>query len=131
MDGESFEATRRTVLASGPPSAGDDLLGMEIDCCAFFGDPAYADDPTELWQGMEIVRRAGTEWLIQGRATGRRTNAQAIARSLAAIWEERLRYAYYSAHTTDVTPDRVTLRALTQIAEGGFWVTAEIEVALT
>jgi len=44
VDLEEFEKIRAQVCASGPASRDDDLLGMEIDACAYLGDPAYADN---------------------------------------------------------------------------------------
>ena len=71
VESDEFERIRAEICASGPASDGDNLLGMEIDCCAFFGDPSYADDSPGLWQDMEVRRSEGAEWLISGRATGK------------------------------------------------------------
>jgi hypothetical protein len=38
--------------------------------------------------------------------------------------------AFRSAHTVVSTPGTVNLRAVTQIAPGGFWVTADVRVSL-
>jgi len=69
--------------------------------------------------------------LITGRATGRRDDADAIGAELARIWQERLRYQYRAGHTIETEPDQVTLRAVTQIAPAGLWVTATVQVELT
>ena len=37
IDPDEFEALRAQVCASGPASSGDNLLGMEIDVCAYLG----------------------------------------------------------------------------------------------
>jgi hypothetical protein len=130
VDGDEFERIRTEIRASGPASDGDNLLGMEMDCCAFLGDPDFANDDPGLWQGMTVRRSEGAEWLITGRATGRRSDAQSIADELPRIWEERLRYEYRSACTVTATSDCVSFRAVTQAGPGGIWVTAEVEVAL-
>ena len=127
---DDFEQLRREICASGPASAGDDLLGMEIDFDAFLGDHAAADEGPGLWQDMAIQRHQGAQWLITGRASGRREDADAISAELARIWEERLRYRDRAEHTVETAPDHVTLRAVTQIAPGGFWVTATVQVDL-
>ena len=131
MEGEEFERIRSEICASGPASDGDNLLGMEIDCCAFFGDPSYADDSPGLWRNMEVRRSEGAEWLISGRAAGKHGDAQAIASELSSIWEQHLRYHYRSAHTVSTASDAVTLRAVTQIGPGEIWVTADVRVTLS
>ncbi|UUZ60967.1 hypothetical protein [Nocardioides sp. B-3] len=37
----------------------DGQLGMEIDACAYPGDPAYADDDLGLWHDMTVHRSEG------------------------------------------------------------------------
>jgi hypothetical protein len=131
IDPDEFEIVRAQVCASGPASSGDNLLGMEIDACAYLGDPAYAEDDPELWHEMSVNRSERSEWLITGRASGKAEDAAAIATTLSRIWDEQLRYNYQSAHTVVSTPDSITLRAVTQIDPGGTWVTAEVQVALS
>jgi hypothetical protein len=131
VDQDEFERIRAEVCVSGPASEGDNLLGMEIDACAFLGDPAYADDDPGLWHDMTVRRSEGAEWLISGRATGKAEDAASIGAELSRIWEQRLRYDYRSAHTVIWAPDSVTLRAVTQMDPGHIWVTADIQVALS
>jgi hypothetical protein len=131
IDRNEFEVIRAEICASGPASDSDNLLGMEIDCCAHLGDPSYADDNPVLWQDMEVRRTEGAEWLISGHAVGKRADAPAIAAELSAIWDQRLRYHYRSAHTVSTAADNVTLNAVTQIGPGDLWVTTEVQVALT
>ncbi len=130
VESDEFERIRAEICASGPASDGDNLLGMEIDCCAFFGDPSYADDSPGLWQDMEVRRSEGAEWLISGRATGKQGDAPEIAAELSTIWDQHLRYHYRSANAVSTTADAVTLRAVTQIGPGDIWVTADVRVAL-
>ena len=131
MDREGFEVIRAEICASGPASDGDNLLGMEIDCCAYFRGPSHSGDSPDLWQDMAVRRREGAEWLISGRAQGERGDAPEIAAELSAIWDQHLRYGFRSAHTVSTAPDGVTLRAVTQMGPRGLWVTADVQVALT
>jgi hypothetical protein len=128
ISAEDFEKVRGEICASGPASDGDNLLGMEIDFCAYLGNPAYVDEDPRLWRDMEVHRSQGGEWLITGHATGRSDRADVIARELTRVWEERLRYRYRAGHTVTSTPGYVRLRAVTQIGPGGLWVTAEVQV---
>lgn len=131
LDRDEFDTIRAQICASGPPSDGDNLLGMEIDCSAYFGGPAYADDETGIWHDMQMRRLEGAEWLISGRAVGKQGDATAIAAELSRIWDQHLKYHYRSAHTVSTAADAVTLRAVTQIGPGDIWVTADVQVALT
>lgn len=131
VDGREFERVRTEICASGSASEGDDLLGMEMDCCAFLGGRSSAADGPGLWRDMEVRRDEGAEWLIVGRAVGEQGDAQAIAMELVAIWDQHLRYRFRSAHSVRTAVDAVTFRAVTQVAEGGLWVTAGIRVTLS
>ncbi len=77
---------------SGPASTGENLLGMEIDACAYLGDPAYAEEDCELWHDMAVERLKGSDWLITGRADGSKDDAASIAEAQSQIWERSLRY---------------------------------------
>lgn len=128
---DDFERLRQETCASGRASDGDDLLGMEIDFGAYLAGGAFPDASAALWRDMAVHRHDGARWLITGRATGRRDDADAIGAELARIWQERLRYQYRAGHTIETEPDQVTLRAVTQIAPAGLWVTATVQVELT
>ena len=91
---DDFEQLRLEICASGRASGGDDLLGMEIDFDTWLQGWAYAEAAPGLWQNMVVQRHQGAQWLITGRATGRREDAEAIGAELARIWEECLRYRY-------------------------------------
>jgi hypothetical protein len=127
---DDFEQLRREICASGPASGVDNLAGMEIDFGAFLGDHVYTDEDPGLWRNMVVQSHEGTQWLITGRAKGRREDAGAIGAELARIWEKYLRYQHRAGHTIETAPDRVTLRAVTQMAPGGLWVTAAVRVDL-
>jgi hypothetical protein len=127
---DDFEQLRREICASGPASSGWNLAGMEIDFDAFLNDHVYADEDPGLWQNMVVQGHQGAQWLITGRAEGRRQDADAIGAELARIWERYLRYRDRAGHTIEAAPDQVTLRAVTQMAPGGLWVTAIVQVDL-
>jgi hypothetical protein len=127
---DDFEHLRRWICASGRASGGVDLQGMVQDFWWALEDPADADEDPELWHDMDIQHHDSAQWLITGRATGRREDAEAIAAELARIWEEDLRYGYRDGHMIETAPDQVILRAVTQIASGGMWVTATVQVDL-
>jgi hypothetical protein len=131
LTSKQFEAVKVEICASGPPSDGDNLLGMEIDCDAYLGDPAYSDEVPDLWREVTVSRSEGAEWLIAGTAIASRHDAHAVAAELARIWVEKLRYSYREAHTIVEQPDEVTLLAVTQIGPGQLWVTAKVSVHLT
>jgi hypothetical protein len=99
---------------------------MEIDCCAYLGDPDYSDDERGLWTDMVVARAKGTEWLITGDAQARATDAPAVATELTRIWNDRLRYNYRSAYTIEHDPAATTLLAVTQIGPDSLWVTIKI-----
>ena len=127
---DDFEQLRWEICTSGQASDGDNRVGMMIDFDAYLGGHAYADEDPGWWQNMVVQRHPGARWLITGRATGRREDAEAIGAGLARIWEDYLRYRNRAGHTIETMPDRVTLRAVTQAAPGEVWVTATVQVDL-
>lgn len=116
---------------SGPASTGENLLGMEIDACAYLGDPAYAEEDCELWHDMAVERLEGSDWVITGRAHDSKDDAASIAEALSQIWERSLRYGYKSVHPIISIPESITLLAVTQIGAGDLWVTANVRVRLS
>lgn len=127
---EAFEQIRGEICTSGPPSDGDDLLGMEIDFCAFLGEGTYSDEEPELWRDVSVSRTEGGVWLIQAVAYGAQSDAQEIATALPRIWMEHLRYGYREGHTIVQTENDVRLQAVTQIDPHDLWVTAQVQVLL-
>ncbi len=116
---------------SGPAIPGENLLGMEIDACAYLGDPAYAEEDPELWHDMAVERLEGSDWVITGRAHDSKDDAASIAEALSQIWERSLRYGYKSVHPIISIPESITLLAVTQIGAGDLWVTANVRVRLS
>ncbi len=103
---------------------------MAMDFDSYLG--VYEDDGEDpgLWRNLDVQRHPGADWLITGRAIGRREDTDAIGAELARIWEKDLRYRYRAGHTIETATDHTTLRAVTQIKPGGFWVTAIVRVDL-
>lgn len=120
-----FEAVRREICASGPPSDGEDLLGMEVDVSESL------HEPQPLPWGRVSVRRAGGErGLIAATATGDRADADRIGTVLWRIWARHLAYEYRQGHAVIRTSGEVRLHGVTQIDPGDFWVTVRIRVVL-
>ena len=130
LNPQEFEVARLEICASGPPSDGDNLLGMEMDFCAYLGDPAFANEDPGLWAGMSVWRAEGTDWLVRGAARSKRSLASEISTFLAGVWTENLRYEHREEHVVTMTPDEVSLRAVTQAAPSGLWVTALVQIEL-
>jgi hypothetical protein len=103
---------------------------MEIDSCAYLGEPGCANEDPGLWTDLIVRRSESSAWLIPGSAKGRAGDAPAIAAQLSRIWERRLRYNYRSVHTVVSAPDSVTLCAVTQVASHAFWVAIRVRVNL-
>jgi hypothetical protein len=76
--GDGFGQTRRHICLR-PPGDGDNLLGMEIDFCAYLGDPAYADDDPLCGKGMEVGSASGGAALVTRHARGTREDAPRLA----------------------------------------------------
>jgi hypothetical protein len=129
LTSKQFEAVKAEICASGPPSDGDNLLGMEIDCCAYLG--AYSDEVPDSWREVTVSRSEGGEWLIAGTAIASGHDAHAVAAELGRVWVEKLRYSYREAYTIVEQPDEVKVLAVTQIGPGQLWVTAKVSVHLT
>ena len=125
----AFAEQKQAICRSGPPSTGDNRLGMEIDFLAELGDPIYGDHPHALWTEPLVDQQP--DWLIHISATARpgATPTQ-IEQALTTAWTQTLRYTYREAHTVVTTPTSITLQAITQIGPGDLWVTAQVHVGL-
>ncbi len=49
-----------------------------------------------------------------------------VAQRLAQLWEDRLRYPFWAAHTTLVDTDQVELEGATRSSTGGHYVTVHV-----
>jgi hypothetical protein len=127
----AFEEQRRAICRSGPPSEGDDLLGMEIDFLTWLGDTTNAFEPHGLWDEAVVERDERDEWLIDGSARAKAgVTADQVEAALAMVWTQELRYQYREVHTLVTESTLVTLMAVTQIGAEDFWVTARVRIAL-
>ena len=100
---------------------------MEIDFCAYLGNPAYADDDLGLWQGhggTQCFRRRGSRHSTRARREGRRGQNWR-----SEIWSDKLRYR--EAPEVTLEDDCVVFDGVSQIGPGELWVTAQIVVELT
>lgn len=82
---DDWEQLQREICASGPAS-GDNSAGMAMDFDWCLGEDVDADEDPGLWQNMDVQGHPGVQWLITGRARGRREDADAIGAELARIW---------------------------------------------
>jgi hypothetical protein len=57
-------------------------------------------------------------------------DADAIGAELCQDLEKYLRYRDRAGHTIQTARDHITLRAVTQMAPGGLWVTAAVQMDL-
>ncbi len=126
-----FEQVRQEICASGPPSSGEDLHGMEVDVWEYLGEPHIADMRPLPWDQISVRRSEGEPWLISAEATGARADANRIRAELSGIWSGHLAYRYRQDHILVVTSDEVCLHGVTQIDTDDFWVTVEVRVVLS
>lgn len=121
-DEDAFRRTVEEVMRSGPPSAGDDLLGMEMD----FDHHLFALDGIES-ASVSVERTSDPEALIVAVCSPRAGISTAKAmRQVERAWCEHLRYRVHEAHYVATSRDGATLRFVTQIERGGFFVTGVV-----
>lgn len=125
---EDLATISAAVRADGPPSSGDNLLGIEMDFHAFLHGADSEARP--VWRDLAVRRLEDHDWLIEATARGDAAQAATIGARLVEIWESSLRYGHLEAHTLTTSPDRVVLEAITQSGPGQMWVTARVIVTL-
>jgi hypothetical protein len=117
-----FEDARRRMMASGPPSNGDDLLGMEIDF------EAYLPRCSAL-QSVRATHTGNPESLIVAECVAHSAaSPDAVVEQLRRTWQEDLSYRYCEAHRIRRSQGAVHLDVVTQIGRGQFYVTGTIVV---
>jgi hypothetical protein len=119
-----FRLTAAKVMATGRPSAGDDLLGMEMD---FYGCLLELDEIDD--DSLVVRRTSDPEGLILGTCRG--GTGVSLETAVAAVrraWLESLRYSYFEAHCVERNRLRATVHMLTQMGPDGLWVTASLDV---
>ncbi|MGH8866637.1 MAG: hypothetical protein ACRDYU_01425 [Actinomycetes bacterium] len=119
-----FLTVKREVMASGRPSDGEDLRGMQADFDVWLHDSdrlnlvevRTTDDPACLLSAICL------------NAPG--AGADEVEYELVRIWTERLCYQYRESHRTTTSSEAVELDAVTQLAPAGLWVTGRVTVRL-
>lgn len=112
------------VMADGPASSGDNLLGMEMDFFIRLGDLEEIDGDS-----VEVQRTDSPECLI--RASCRAApgvSLDAVADGVRREWLLNLRYNHFEAHCVRTEPTSAVLEFVTQIGTGSFYVTGRVEI---
>jgi hypothetical protein len=123
-DDVEFRQAVVRAMQSGPPSQGDNLLGMEIDF------EVYLEDLTEIEESsISVARTNNHESLIVTACTAAagvslRTAAQAVRRASLGP----LRYEFHEAHGLTVSNDQAVLRFVTQMGPGELFVTGQVTI---
>ena len=114
-------------MQSGPPSAGDNLLGMEIDFDAYLGGLEALDESS-----ISVRRTEHPEALIAAKCVAASGFSVAeAAEAVRAAWLNSLRYNFHEAHHLAVSEDGAVLRLITQIGPSEFYVTGQVTISAT
>jgi hypothetical protein len=125
VDEATFDRMKTQIMRDFPPSAGDDLAGMEIDFNAYLYGLEELEDANAL-------RTDDPARLIVATATATAAaSADKVATALEDVWLANLRYHYREGHVIRSGTGAVRMTAITQIAPDGFYVTAEVTVKLS
>jgi len=122
---EDFRAVSLRIMREGTPSAGDDLLGMEMDFVLLLGQLDEVDD-----QSVSVHRTEHAERLI--RATCRTAPGVSLgsaAEAVRVLWLSNLRYSYLEAHHLHVSDEEATLDFITQIGSHRLYVTGQVRIS--
>jgi hypothetical protein len=118
----TFQDARRQIMASGEPSGGHDLLGMEVDFDVYLRRcPALTT--------VKVTQTDNPDALIVANCVAHPTaSSDAVSEQLVDIWQRDLRYPYREAHQLRRSHDTVELDFATQIGEQEFYVTGTVTV---
>lgn len=111
------------VMADGPPSSGDNLLGMEMDFFIRLGDLEEIDSDS-----VEVKRTGSAECLIRACRAASGVSLGAAADDVRREWLLNLRYNHFEAHRVRTEPTSAALEFVTQIGPGSFYVTGRVEI---
>lgn len=112
------------MMRNGSPSAGDNLLGMEIDFDIRLGD-LVALDP----DSVHVDSTPHAEQLINARCkTADGFTLDVAIEAIDREWEDNLRYAFAASHVWSVEGDLARMRFATQMQPAGLYVTGEVLV---
>lgn len=123
-DEAAFRRTALEIMKSGPPSGGDDLLGMEIDFDAYLGELDEIEPDS-----VSVAHTQHPESLIRAScraASG--VSLSAAAHAVQVAWNDKLRYDFKEAHYLRLSEGEAELRLVTQIDPHAFFVTASVTV---
>ena len=124
MTEDEFRAAKMAIVRDGTPSAGDDLLGMEMDFFVRLGELAEIDEDSVAVQRTEQAER-----LIRASCTPvTDVSPDKAIEAVRRKWLTHLRYVYTEAHLAVPSPQGATLDFVTQIAPGGLYVTGQVKV---
>ena len=111
-------------MALGPPSGGDDLVGMEMDFFVLLGELEGVED-----ESVEVERTTHPECLLRASCRAARgVPVEAAAEAVRHEWLTNLRYSYFESHRLKTDGDQAVLEFVTQISPDGFFVTGRVEV---
>lgn len=120
----TFEDDLRRVAEHGIPSAGDNLLGMEVDCYGLMVEVAGLLDDS-----IRVVRHDGGEPMIEAECRcAPNANPSGVAASLEREWLPKVRYPYFESHRIRVVPEGAELDFVTQISAGSLFVTGRVTI---
>ena len=111
-------------MQSGPPSDGDNLLGMEFDFVAYLGGLDAVDEAS-----VSVRRTAQAETLLLVEcAAAAGVSLRDAAEAVREAWLGPLRYHFHEAHHLSVSETQAVLRFITQIGPSDFYVTGQVTV---
>jgi hypothetical protein len=113
------------AMASGAPSSGDNLLGMEMDFVARLSGLDELDS-----KSVKVRRTGSTEELIIATCRCAEGVPLAVAgNAVRTVWLDDLRYSEFEAHSLAISDGVAELRFVTQMSRGGgLYVTGVVEV---
>ncbi len=128
----AFDEHKRRILAAASPSHGDNLMGMAIDFDHFLAGHEVIEGMDEAFDNVSVRETGDPTRLLAAAARARQgVGPDQAAAALEWIWWGHLRYRFFEAHVVTVGGQGVALDGITQISDGGFFVTARIDVSVT
>jgi hypothetical protein len=118
---EWFSRAKSEIMSSGPPSDGDNLLGMQMDFDVYW-------DRSPLLRDVVVTRTESTDHLLA--VTARSVpgvNDVQLKHELVRIWADAS-YTYRTACATQSDDEEVRMEAVTQIEPSGLFVTSSVTV---
>lgn len=121
---DDFRAACQRMMQSGFPSSGDNLVGMEMDVFILLGHLDAIEEGS-----VEARTQPHAERLIVASCSPAATaTIEEAVSAVEGLWNNQLRYSYDAAHAWTTDPAGPRLEFITQIAEGGFYVTGAVQI---